>query len=95
MVGLNERFGWSIQRSRTIIELSALAVGAAFGGSIGIGTLIFALGIGPLAQRVLPPLRLPPLARATPDTANLGRFVQRCAARTSKLPVAGAVAVGQ
>ena len=48
MTGLHGRFGWSIARSRTTIELPALAVGYALGGTIGIGTVIFALGIGPL-----------------------------------------------
>ena len=61
MVGLNERFGWSIQRSRTVVELAALAAGAAFGGAVGIGTVLFAVGIGPLAQRALPWFRLPAL----------------------------------
>ena len=61
MVGLNQRFGWSIQRSRTTVEICALVAGAALGGSVGAGTLIFALGIGPLAQRTLHLFRLPPL----------------------------------
>ncbi len=61
MVGLNARFGWSIQRSRTLVELTALAVGAVLGGTVGAGTVIFALGIGPLAQRTLHRLVLPPV----------------------------------
>lgn len=60
MVGLNERFGWSISRSRTTIELSVLATGIALGGSIGIGTVVFAVGIGPLVQLALPRFRLAP-----------------------------------
>lgn len=70
MVGLNERFGWSIQRSRTSVELIALAVGIALGGAVGVGTLVFALGIGPLAQRTLPLFRLPPLAPVRVATAQ-------------------------
>lgn len=66
MVGLNERFGWSIQRSRTSVELVALACGVALGGTVGAGTVIFALGIGPLAQRTIPWFRLPPLGREVP-----------------------------
>ena len=50
MVGLNERFGWSIRASRTIIEIVALIVGWALGGRIGFGTIFFAVTIGPLAQ---------------------------------------------
>jgi len=58
MMGL-ERAGWSLRRARTVIELSALAAGWALGGSIGVGTLVFALGIGPLVHRALPRLRAP------------------------------------
>ena len=61
VVGLNERFGWLLRRSRTVVELAALAAGAAFGGAVGIGTVLFAVGIGPLAQRALPWFRLPAL----------------------------------
>ena len=53
MTGLHDRFGWSIRRSRTLIELSVLIAGYLFGGTIGIGTLVFALGIGPLVQLFL------------------------------------------
>lgn len=50
MIGLSERTGWPVQRVRTLIELSALAGGWLMGAPIGLGTLIFALGIGPAAQ---------------------------------------------
>jgi uncharacterized membrane protein YczE len=50
MVGLNERFGWSIRRSRTLVEIAALVCGWALGGSVGAGTIVFAAGIGPLAH---------------------------------------------
>lgn len=50
MTGLHHRFGWSIRRARTAIELSVLVVGWALGGTIGLGTVVFALGIGPLIQ---------------------------------------------
>lgn len=50
MTGLHHRFGWSIRRARTVIELSVLVVGWALGGTIGLGTVVFALGIGPLIQ---------------------------------------------
>lgn len=36
--------------ARTVIELGALGVGFAFGGTVGIGTLVFALGIGPAVE---------------------------------------------
>jgi uncharacterized membrane protein YczE len=49
MTGLAAR-GHSIRLVRTLIELVVLAVGWFLGGSVGIGTLAFALAIGPLAQ---------------------------------------------
>jgi uncharacterized membrane protein YczE len=50
MTGLHHRFGWSIRRARTLIEVTVLALGWLLGGSIGLGTVAFALGIGPLVQ---------------------------------------------
>ncbi len=53
MTGLHLRFGWSIRRARTAIELSVLVAGFLAGGTIGLGTVTFALGIGPLVQVTL------------------------------------------
>jgi uncharacterized membrane protein YczE len=53
MTGLHLRFGWSIRRARTAIELLALTAGFLLGGTIGLGTIVFALGIGPLVQAAL------------------------------------------
>ena len=53
MTGLHHRFGWSIRRARTAIELVILAAGFALGGTVGIGTLLFAFGIGPVVQAAL------------------------------------------
>ena len=50
MTGLHHRFGWSIRRARTVVELSVLSGGWALGGTVGLGTVAFALGIGPLLQ---------------------------------------------
>jgi len=50
MTGIHHRFGWSIRRARTLIEISVLIAGWALGGTIGIGTVVFALGIGPIVQ---------------------------------------------
>lgn len=50
MTGLHLRFGWSIRRARTAIELIVLAAGFLLGGTVGLGTIVFALGIGPLVQ---------------------------------------------
>jgi len=53
MTGLHHRFGWSIRRARTAIELAVLLLGFLLGGTIGVGTVVFALGIGPLVQVAL------------------------------------------
>ena len=53
MTGLAHRSGWSIRRARTVIEVLVLLVGFALGGTIGLGTVVFAFGIGPLVQLVL------------------------------------------
>src|SRR5688572_1589209 len=49
----------SIRLVRTAIELGALAVGWVLGGTVGIGTLLFALSIGPLVQFFLDKLSIP------------------------------------
>ncbi|HEX5829192.1 MAG TPA: hypothetical protein VFY23_16820 [Candidatus Limnocylindrales bacterium] len=53
MTGLHFRFGWSIRRARTAVELTVLCLGFLAGGTIGLGTVVFALGIGPLVQVML------------------------------------------
>ena len=53
MTGLARR-GWSVRLVRTGIEVAVLAVGVVLGGSVGVGTIAFALGIGPLVQFALP-----------------------------------------
>lgn len=50
MAALSARYTWSIQRTRTLIELSVLALGWAMGGTLGVGTVLFALAIGPSVQ---------------------------------------------
>lgn len=50
MTGLHHRFGWSIRRARTAIELTVLVIGFLLGGTIGLGTILFAFGIGPVVQ---------------------------------------------
>ncbi len=55
MMGL-ERLGMSLRRARTLIEVSVLASGWALGGSIGVGTVVFAAAIGPLVHATVPRL---------------------------------------
>ena len=54
MTGLVARTGWSVKRVRTAIELLVVAVGWVLGGSVGLGTVIYALAIGPLIHLFLP-----------------------------------------
>lgn len=64
MTGMNARFGWPIWACRLTVEGSVLALGWLLGGTVGIGTVVFALGIGPLVHLALPLLATPrPAAR--------------------------------
>ncbi|KOV87867.1 membrane protein [Streptomyces sp. NRRL WC-3618] len=53
MTGLHRRTGRSIRLVRTAIELAVVATGFALGGTVGIGTVLYAVAIGPLAQLFL------------------------------------------
>jgi uncharacterized membrane protein YczE len=54
MTGLARRTGWPIRRVRTGIELTVLAAGWLLGGTVGVGTVLYAFAIGPLVQVFLP-----------------------------------------
>jgi uncharacterized membrane protein YczE len=54
MTGLARRTGRSIRLVRTGIEVTVLAAGWILGGTVGIGTVLYAISIGPLAQIFLP-----------------------------------------
>ncbi|HTN81460.1 MAG TPA: hypothetical protein VMK16_17450 [Acidimicrobiales bacterium] len=58
MTGLAMR-GHSIRVVRTGIELGVLAVGWLLGGTVGVGTALFALSIGPLVHVLIPKLTVP------------------------------------
>lgn len=58
MTGLAKR-GRSVRVVRTGIELSALAIGAALGGTVGVGTVAFALTVGPNVHWFLDRMTLP------------------------------------
>jgi uncharacterized membrane protein YczE len=53
MLGLHRRTGISVRVVRTALEVSVVVAGFALGGKVGIGTLAFALGIGPGVQAAL------------------------------------------
>ena len=59
MTGLGRR-GISIRVARTGVELAVMVIGILLGGEVGIGTAVFALGIGPLVHVTLPRLRMEP-----------------------------------
>jgi len=61
MTGMASR-GHSIRIVRTSIEVTVLAVGWLLGGTVGVGTLLYAVSIGPLAQFFIPRLSVAPRA---------------------------------
>jgi uncharacterized membrane protein YczE len=80
MTGLVRRTGRSVRVVRTSIEVTVLAAGAALGGTVGIGTVVYALGIGPLVHVLLPLLTVRPAetprAAAAETTASAGALRQ-------------------
>ncbi|GAA0505631.1 membrane protein [Saccharopolyspora subtropica] len=50
MTGLHARTGWSVRVVRTTIEVCVLATGWLLGGTVGAGTVLYALTIGPTTQ---------------------------------------------
>ncbi|WP_394248304.1 membrane protein YczE [Arthrobacter pityocampae] len=59
MTGLHTRFGLPIWLVRTAIEGTVLLLGWSLGGSVGAGTVAFALLIGPMINIALPVFRMP------------------------------------
>ncbi len=68
MTGLAAK-GYSLRLVRTLIELSALALGWTLGGTVGVGTVLFAFAIGPLVHLFL--------GRLTMDLADDRRLITR------------------
>lgn len=54
MTGLVRRTGWRVWIVRTLIEGSVLLAGFLLGGPVGVGTVLFAFGVGPLVGLFLP-----------------------------------------
>ncbi|MFM6852323.1 MAG: YczE/YyaS/YitT family protein [Terrabacter sp.] len=71
MTGFARRTGLSIRLVRTTIEVVVLSVGWLLGGPVGLGTVLYAVSIGPLVQFFLPRLtvELAPAGRAESTTA--------------------------
>lgn len=68
MTGLVARGAGSIRAVRTALEVTVLAVGFLLGGTVGIGTVVYAVAIGPLAHVFVPAFTVraarPPNARS-------------------------------
>jgi uncharacterized membrane protein YczE len=58
MTGLAAR-GRSLRLVRTAIEITVLATGWALGGTVGVGTVLYAVAIGPLAHHFIPRMTIP------------------------------------
>jgi len=59
MTGIHHRWGVRIWIVRTSIEVTVLAIGWILGGTVGVGTVAFALLIGPMVNLTIPWLRVP------------------------------------
>jgi uncharacterized membrane protein YczE len=60
MTGLHRRTGRSIRLMRTAVEVAVVVTGFVFGGTVGAGTVLYAVSIGPLAQVFLRVFAVPP-----------------------------------
>jgi uncharacterized membrane protein YczE len=69
MTGLARRTGRSIRLVRTCLEVVVVAAGWLLGGVFGVGTVLYAVSIGPLAQLFLPLFTTRVAARATAPTS--------------------------
>jgi uncharacterized membrane protein YczE len=54
MTGLARRTGLSLRLVRTGLEVAVVVIGLVLGGVLGLGTVVYALAIGPLTQLMLP-----------------------------------------
>jgi uncharacterized membrane protein YczE len=64
--------GHSIRVVRTVIEVGVLGAGFLLGGTVGIGTLVYALAIGPLSHIFVPLLAIRPSERGRPPVLSHG-----------------------
>lgn len=70
MTGIVRRTGWPVKWVRTAIELAVVAVGWSLGGSVGLGTIAYALTIGPVVHVFLPMFVIKPRP-VTPEAAAI------------------------
>lgn len=64
MVAIHQRTGWTVGTARAALECVVLVLGVLLGGPVGIGTIAFALGIGPSVQLAFRLLRQTPVRRS-------------------------------
>ena len=69
MTGLVRRTGGSVRVVRTSIEVAVVATGWLLGGTLGVGTVVYAVAIGPMVQVLLPRLSLSPASTPTRTAA--------------------------
>jgi uncharacterized membrane protein YczE len=67
--------GHSIRVVRTTIEASVLVTGFLLGGTVGVGTVLYAVAIGPITHRTIPGLAIRPVA--SPSSPRAGRRTRR------------------
>jgi uncharacterized membrane protein YczE len=63
MVAIHTHTGWRVGTARAVLEIVVLGIGIALGGPVGVGTVLFALGIGPAVQLAFRVLRQTPVRR--------------------------------
>lgn len=63
MVAIHLRTGWRVGTARAVLECVVLVLGVLLGGPVGVGTVLFALGIGPAVQVAFRVLRQTPVRR--------------------------------
>lgn len=88
MTGLVARTGGSVRVVRAGIELAVVGVGWVLGGTLGLGTLAFALVIGPLLGWLMPRMAMP--AAAPSPSGPAPRPLRRGARRAPSTSRAGA-----
>lgn len=69
MTGLAAR-GWSIRVARTVIEITVVVTGVLLGGTVGVGTVVFAVTIGPLAQVFIPLFKMSEMPSEEPKSSH-------------------------
>ena len=67
MTGIHHKWGWKLWIVRTSIEVIVLTIGWLLGGNVGIGTLAFALLIGPMVGVTIPLLLVPAARSKEPE----------------------------